>query len=221
MLPMLDSISLVNSECPSYTHAYTETFAACTAFGGSIKALRRVNNKRMRMRKRAVKRSKVRLFPVWNVCSHSSSLSLAMSFTSRLRVLAGSVAACGSVYAGWRYFGDKPVSLIHACVLHKNLVQFQYLYMYCTCCSYLCISVLTLHPCYQHIEYAHDKWVVYIHACMILVREKFVFCYVVSLQQPLHADDSGQKTVTPLNIPSRCTYCMYMYLHCCVIDFFY
>ena len=37
--------------------------------------------------------------------------SFAMSFASRLKVIAGSAAACGSVYAGWRYLSDKPVSV--------------------------------------------------------------------------------------------------------------
>ncbi|CAI8030332.1 Glycerol-3-phosphate dehydrogenase, mitochondrial [Geodia barretti] len=34
-----------------------------------------------------------------------------MSFTSRLKVLAGSLAACGSLYAGVRYFSDRPQPL--------------------------------------------------------------------------------------------------------------
>lgn len=33
-----------------------------------------------------------------------------MAFASKLGVLAGPIAACGAVYAGWRYLGDQKVS---------------------------------------------------------------------------------------------------------------
>lgn len=48
------------------------------------------------------------------VCTYQHTLfSLrAMSLAFKLKALAGSAAACGTVYVGLRYLSDKPVSVL-------------------------------------------------------------------------------------------------------------